>query len=122
MTINSFLIIMGSVLLTTAAQISLKIASGRFNLDNNKLSFVGSLISQLLDPLTICAIIAYVGSLVLWLLALRNIPLSIAYAFSGLTLALVTLSSVVFLNENVTLLQLMGIVLIIAGIILITRV
>jgi len=121
MKITSLCIILGSVFLTTAAQIALKIASGRYTVENKKLNIIESLISQILDPLTMAAIIAYVGSMVLWLLALRHLPLSIAYSFSGLTIALVTMSGVLILHESLSLPQLSGIALILGGVILLTR-
>jgi small multidrug resistance pump len=80
-----------------------------------------SLLSQLLDPLTVTATIAYAASFVLWVLALRQLPLSIAYSFSGLTIALVTVSSVLLLNETLSLYQIGGIILIIIGILLLWR-
>ena len=121
MKLYSLCIILGSVLLTTVAQIALKIASGRYALENKHLNFIESLIAQILDPLTLTAIVAYIGSMVLWLLALRHLPLSIAYSFSGLTIALVTLSGVLILHESLSLPQISGIALILSGVMLLTR-
>jgi len=59
--------------------------------------------------------------MILWLLALPHLPLSIAYSFSGLTIALVTMSGVLILHESLSIPQLSGIALILGGVILLTR-
>jgi multidrug transporter EmrE-like cation transporter len=120
MNLYSFCIILGSVLLTTGAQIALKIASIRYKVDGNS-GMLRSLFFQLLDPLMIAATIAYAASFILWIFALRQLPLSIAYSFSGLTIALVTVNSVLMLNETLSFYQISGIILIISGVILLSR-
>ena len=108
-------------MLTTGAQIALKIVSSRYTVENGGPGTVRSLIYQLLDPLTILAIIAYSVSLMLWILALRQLPLSIAYSFSGLTIALVTFSGIFLLNESLSTSQVIGIVIVIIGVIVMAK-
>lgn len=115
------LIILGSVLLTSGAQLALKIASGRFEGAAQSQGLFGSIVSQLLDPLTMLAICLYVGSMVLWLLALRHVPLSLAFPFSGLTIAVVALLSSMFLGETINGQHAAGMLLIMLGVGLLAR-
>lgn len=115
------LIVLGSVLLTAGAQLALKIASGRHSDTPESAGWLQSIVQQLLDPLTIAAIGLYVGSLVLWLLALRSLPLSLAYPFSGLTIAIVAFLGWAVLNESLDGTHIIGMVLIMAGVVLLAR-
>ncbi len=115
------LIVLDSVLLTAGAQLALKIASGRHAEPSETTGWFQSILMQLLDPLTIAAIGLYVGSLVLWLLALRSLPLSLAYPFSGLTIAVVALLGWFFLKESISVTHLIGMGLILAGVVMLAQ-
>lgn len=121
MSTASLLVILASVVVTALAQLCLKLASERYAGPIFGDGFLGSVVSQMLHPLTIVAMFAYVLSLVLWLLALRNVPLSVAYPFAGLTLALVSLFGIVFLGEAVSAPKLAGVGLIVAGTVVLAR-
>ena len=116
MTIGPLLIILASVVLTSGAQLALKVASGRFRDVTAADGLVGSVINQLLDPLTIVALMLYVGSTILWLLALRQVPLSLAFPFSGLTIAIVAALSMMILGEPISWQHATGIMLIMIGV------
>jgi multidrug transporter EmrE-like cation transporter len=58
---------------------------------------------------------------VLWLLALREVPLTIAYPFMGLTLVLVELLGVFVLGETLGAAKLAGMALVCAGLVLLAR-
>jgi multidrug transporter EmrE-like cation transporter len=115
------LIVFGSVLLTAGAQLALKIASGRHADSTESAGLLQSVMQQLLDPLTVAAIGLYVGSLVLWLLALRSLPLSLAYPFSGLTIAVVAFLGWAVLNETLSVTHIVGMVLILIGVVLLAQ-
>lgn len=121
MKFQSLCIILGSVLLTTGAQIALKIVSARYTAENGWPGIAQGLLHQLLDPLTIVAVIAYSASLLLWILALRQLPLSIAYSFSGLTIAFVTVSGVFLLDETISSNQITGIIIVVIGVAMISN-
>ena len=121
MSTASLLGILASVTVTALAQLCLKLASSRYAGPMFGEGFVGSVVSQVLHPLTLVAMLAYALSLVLWLLALRNVPLSVAYPFAGLTLALVSLLGIIGLGEPVSATKLIGIGLIIVGTIVLAR-
>lgn len=66
--------------------------------------------------------ILYVASFALWLVILSRVDLSIAYPVSiGLTLALLTVVSAFILKESFGLSHVLGVGLIFAGIVLVTR-
>lgn len=64
---------------------------------------------------------AEIASLVLWLGALRTIPLSIAYNLSGATHVLIPLGCWAWLGESISPLRWLGIGLVLAGVILSAR-
>jgi len=112
------------VVVTAVAQLCIKVASRQFSggaTAGNAVSLAGSLVQQALHPLSIVAVFAYAISLLLWFLALRDVPLSVAYPFAGLTMALVAALGIVVLGESVDLPKLVGITLIIAGVVLLAR-
>ncbi|MEZ5652749.1 MAG: SMR family transporter [Burkholderiaceae bacterium] len=121
MSVTPFLIVLGSVALTAFAQVSLKIASGRFVGAQAGESLLGGLVMQLMHPLTLAALAAYVGSTLLWLLALRALPLSVAYTFSGVTIIVVVLLGVFLLGETLGSRQIAGIALVIIGATLVAK-
>lgn len=79
------------------------------------------LISIFLDPYILFGIIMYVLSTVLWLIALSRMELSYVYPFISLTYILVLALSYLVLNESISLNKIAGSILIILGIILISR-
>lgn len=65
------------------------------------------------------ALMGYLGSTGLWILALRNIPLTIAYPFMALSFAIVPLLALVLFDERVRHSYFAGVALIVAGTIII---
>lgn len=64
----------------------------------------------------------YIGAFLLWLVILSRMELSVAYPVAiGLTLVFLSVASVIVLNESITPVHLAGIVLILIGIVLVTR-
>lgn len=120
MKLAPLLTILASVFLTAGAQLSLKLASRNFQ--HQQADNLGSsLVAQLLDPLTLFALALYVGSTVMWLLALRQVPLSLAFPFSGLTIAVVALLSVGILGESIGWQHAAGIALIMLGVAMLAK-
>lgn len=73
-------------------------------------------------PLTavIGALSLYMISTVAWITALRTIPLSVAFMFNALAFAFIPVVSMLFFNEQLPRLLIPGLILIAAGIYLIT--
>lgn len=73
----------------------------------------------LLDPWFIAAMGLYVGATLLWILALREMPLSRAYPFTALAFVLVPAGAVFLFGETLGLRYFVGLTLIIVGIVVI---
>jgi len=121
MKLSALLVVLASVSLTALAQLALKLASSRFVSPPSEHGFLASLIAQFVHPLTLSAVALYVGSLLLWLIALRDVPLSVAYPFAGLTIALVAVLGSVVLGEGLAWPQAIGIAMIAAGVVVLAR-
>lgn len=105
-----------SVILNVLAQILLKKSVNEIALD---LSFFG-LFSF---PFKLVGVFSFwLGILLLclalgtWLIALKNLPLSVVYPFSAISIIFVALASRQFLGENLSALSILGIALIISGV------
>ncbi len=80
-----------------------------------------TLLSLILNPYLVLAVLLYVLLSAVWVWVLTFVPLSIAYPFVALTFILTVASGVLMFGEAVTVRLLIGGVLIIAGLIVITR-
>ena len=69
-----------------------------------------------LGPAMLAWLGCYAFTTILWLLALRTIPLSQAFPILGLQFALIPIGSSRWLGERVTRLQWLGIIAIVAGV------
>jgi len=99
------------ILLGTVGQVSLKYALGSAH-EPRRACVKASIIVWLS---------CYVVTTVLWLLALRSIPLSQAFPILGLQYALIPLVSTKVLNERMASLQWGGVALIVLGVALVGR-
>jgi drug/metabolite transporter (DMT)-like permease len=68
-----------------------------------------------LNPIFIAALALYGFGTIVWIFVLRQVPLTIAYSFMGLTFCFVPLLAQLFLGESLTLRYFLGVVLIIGG-------
>lgn len=75
----------------------------------------------LFEPLFILALIIYGSATLLWLYVLKTVPLIYAYSFMALTFVLVPLLASIWLGEAVTLKYAIGVVLIMAGLLIIQQ-
>ena len=116
---NPYLQIFFTVLLTAAAQILLKIGAEGSAADNSVGSWLG--IHELASGWTWLGILAFVASFGGWLYALRFLPLGVAFALTNGVHIFVPLGSWLFLHERISLLRGGGILVIIAGILLLAQ-
>lgn len=72
-----------------------------------------------LDPLFLLGLLSVLPAGLCWVVAIKNIHLSYAYPFVGLTFAFVVVLSAVFFHEPLTLSKLLGVLLIVAGVTLV---
>jgi multidrug transporter EmrE-like cation transporter len=116
---NPYLQIFLTVLLTAAAQILLK-AGADFSARNDSVwSWIG--LAELGSVWTWLGIMALVASFGGWLYALRFLPLGLAFALSNGVHIFVPLGSWFFLHEQISFLRGSGILVIIAGILLLAQ-
>ena len=77
--------------------------------------------SMLLNPYIIISLFLTLLAGVTWMIAMTKFEISYAYPFTLLGLVLVTIFSVIFFGESVNTYKISGIVLIILGIVIISR-
>jgi len=116
---NPYLQIFFTVLLTAAAQILLKIGADGSAANNSLWSWSG--LAELASWWTWLGILAFVASFGGWLYALRFLPLGLAFALTNGVHIFVPLGSWLFLNEHIGLRRAGGILIIIAGILLLAQ-
>jgi drug/metabolite transporter (DMT)-like permease len=116
---NPYLQIFVTVLLTAAAQILLKIGADQSAGNDSAWSWLG--LAELGSGMTWLGILAFVASFGGWLYALRFLPLGLAFALTNGVHIFVPLGSWLFLGEHIGLLRASGILVIIAGILLLTQ-
>lgn len=111
------------VVLTTLWQVIFKWRSAYVTLgDETADTFMGkflSMLHSLLDPYIFIGYACALLSSVLWIFALKKVPLSVAYPFLSLPMVLVMGLSVILFHETLDVYKVTGAGLIIAGIVLI---
>jgi multidrug transporter EmrE-like cation transporter len=83
-----------------------------------RVKFVAAL---LCDPWIITGILATFLSGVSWMIAMTKVELSYAYPFIGLVFVLILISSSIFFHEAITTSKIIGVVLVIVGILVVSR-
>lgn len=71
------------------------------------------------EPAFLVALLLYTGATLLWVLALRDIPLSRAYPFAAIAFLLVPLGAALFYGEALTVRYGVGVALVIGGLLVI---
>ena len=99
--------------LISIGQILLKLGANRINLDGT--------ISSLIDIWLILGLGTYGISMLLWLITIKNVPLSLATPISGLTFVMIPILCAIFLDEKLTVQYFAGSLLIVLGISITTR-
>ena len=114
--INSYLILLGSILFAVVGQILLK--SGMNILGPLDLSFknIIFLLSSIFKNINILiGLFLYSISLIFWLFALSKLKLSVAYPATSLMYVFVILGSWLILKESINIYQIIGIIIILIG-------
>ena len=78
-------------------------------------------VSQILRPSTLCGLALYASAAFLYLIALRKIPVSVAFPSVSLSYAIVAVLGYFLFGEPFGVKQMGGIVLILAGVLLINQ-
>ena len=120
--LNHFYLLL-AILLGVVSQLIIKWKMSAFSFDNyetwqEKFSLA---FSMLLNPYIIIALVLTLLAGVTWMIAMTKFEISYAYPFTLLGLVLITIFSVVFFGENFNTYKFSGIVLIILGIVVISK-
>lgn len=86
--------------------------------EGNVVSLVWSIFT---NPWVFVGLAIYLGGTVFWLLALSRAPLSYAYPFATLSMALIILSSRFIFGEEISVTRLIGIITIVIGVLIVAR-
>jgi multidrug transporter EmrE-like cation transporter len=123
MSIMTWVLILAGVGLNAAAQLLLKVAVkplGHFT-EFNAESLGGSMLILFKSAPFWIGMICYGASLCVWLAALTKAPVSTAYPMLSLGYVVVAAVSVYWLGESLTAGKVLGIALICAGVVLVSR-
>jgi drug/metabolite transporter (DMT)-like permease len=111
------------VLLTTAAQIALKIGVSGRSLQSALASgsFVSFLGRAIFDPIVLTGLALYAISTVLWLLVLAKLDVSFAYPFVSLGFVFIAFYAYFGRHEPISMGRAAGICLIFAGVLFVAK-
>jgi multidrug transporter EmrE-like cation transporter len=117
MSISNLLLILFSISLNAFAQIALKIGSGKIGSPNISLSFF----LKLLNIPIFSGLFLYAISILSWIIALSKVDVSTAYPMLSIGYIIVALIAYFFLGENISLFKSIAIIIIIIGVIMISK-
>lgn len=111
-----------TAVLNTAAQLLLKLGMtrvGSFSFTAHNVAPIA--LKVVSSPFIVLGLIIYVLSVSLWLLVLSRIPVGIAYPMTSLAYIFNVLGAYIIFNEQISLIQIAGILVIILGVYLIAQ-
>jgi drug/metabolite transporter (DMT)-like permease len=115
-------LILTSVALAAAAQLTLKYGVNQIRGRSGVLSVGADSVRQVaVTPAIWVGLLLFGASAVVWLLVLSRASLSFAYPFAALTYLVILIVDRVALHEDVTGLRWAGVLLIMSGIVLVSR-
>jgi drug/metabolite transporter (DMT)-like permease len=117
-TLFSFVMLAISVVFAVAAQFTLKAAMAEVGrIGSTEIAAAGdTIVRALKEPRLWLGLMLFGISALFWLVVLSRVDLSVAYPFVGLSYIIVVLFSRIFLNEHVTALRWLGVVIVAVGI------
>lgn len=111
-----------SVLGGAIGQILLKRGMSSMGAQTLAVNQVGSILWRIgTNPFVIAGLTVYLASTVFWLLALSRVDLSYAYPFASLSYIVMLIASWRLFDENISLMRLLGCVVVLTGVMLISR-
>lgn len=113
--------ILVSVFLGALGQVLVKIGAVNLNLNFTLKYIIPSLIAIAKNIPVMFGIISYGISFLLWIKVLGKMELSYAYPMVSLGYVLIMFFSYFIFKENITYIRIIGVILIIAGVILVAR-
>jgi multidrug transporter EmrE-like cation transporter len=120
MTLNGFLLILTSVSLSAFGQTSFKIGVDRITL-RSAASVADKLLGFAGSPFVLLGLSFYALGTVFWLLALRQLDLSLAYPFVALSIIIVSMIGVFGFGEPISPTKAAGLLIIAFGMFVLSR-
>jgi multidrug transporter EmrE-like cation transporter len=121
-TMKNILLILGSVSLNAAAQLCIRKGMLKIGEVPSDIASIFKAAPSMLSNLFLwSALLAYAFSLILWMVVLSKVEVTFAYPFLSLGFVLVTISSFLIFNENISPLRIAGIALICLGVFFVSR-
>jgi len=120
-TMKNILLILISVSLNAAAQLLMRkgmLRIGEVSIDQSLLKVLPQMITNIFLWLSL---LCYGISIVTWMIVLSRVEVSFAYAFLSLGFVFVTMFGYLFFNEHITYIRIIGIALVFAGVIFVSR-
>jgi len=122
MELTGYLYILGTVFFTIYGQIVLKWRVGRAGAMPDELIAKTEYIFRMLaDPWVISGLLGAFLAFLCWMGAVSKFDLSYAYPFTSLSFLLVLIFSAIFFHEPITFSKILAVILIIAGLVLGSR-
>jgi multidrug transporter EmrE-like cation transporter len=119
---TSFLLVFSGVLLNVLGQLALKAsvqATGEIGLSTNALWSAGLQIAG--QPWLWFGLLCYGVSVIVWLLALSRVAVSIAYPMLSLGYVINALVAWLWFGESMSMMKWLGIMIILCGVVVLTR-
>lgn len=117
-----YVYIFGTIFFTVYGQLIIKMRIGNYgSLPSETIEKLLFLLKLFLDPFIFSGFISAFLASMCWMAAMTKFELSYAYPFMGLTFVLVFLFSIFFMGESFNLYKLLGIALIVAGIVVVSK-
>ncbi len=114
--------ILGSVFINVVAQILLKLGMrsiGFFEFSVSNIVPIGLRVAM--NPYIIFGVFCYVLSLAVWLMVLSRVEVSYAYPITSLGYIFTAIMGSYFMGENISLTRIAGILVIIAGVYIVSK-
>jgi multidrug transporter EmrE-like cation transporter len=108
-----------SILLSSAAQLLLKYGASSPSIQKAiySHSILNLFYAMISTPQIILGLVCFGVSLILWIVILSRTDVSYAYPFVALGICLTILAGWFFFNESLSLLRIIGVVIVVAGVI-----
>jgi multidrug transporter EmrE-like cation transporter len=116
--------IIGSVLLSALAQISMRKGMSSENIQSLLASSASAIESSFViasNPFVVIGLLMYGFSAAIWLLVLAKIEVTMAYPFVGLGFILTAILGFLILKEPLSTVRIMGTILIAIGVVMVSR-
>lgn len=120
MTLAGFILVLVSVTLSAIAQTAFKIGVTRVEI-TEAMGLMAKAMAFVFSPLVLLGLALYAVGTVLWLFALRQMDLSLAYPFVAISFVMVVLSGMLFLGEPAQASRFIGVGLIVLGLLVLAR-